>query len=183
MPSLGKKLQGGIKSLGKKAQSATSFIGNKIQNTEKQVQKGISKGIDAGQTVLRKTEKGIEAASGKLGAVKQGLMTGARVLDSLQTSGIATSVPGLSLGLGAVSTALKGGAKGFQKLQDVGADARLATGKAKNQLSTVGQNVSGKVSQVAAKATSKVEKVGERAKELERQAQEDLSNARSAFQG
>jgi 16S rRNA C1402 N4-methylase RsmH len=183
MPSLGKKLQGGISSLGKKIQSTTGTIGKKIQGVEKQVQKGISKGIDVGQNVLNKTEKGIVAASGKLGAVKQGLMTGARVLDSLQTSGIATSVPGLSLGLGAVSSALKGGAKGFQKLQDVGADARLATAKGKNQLSTVGQNVSGKVSQISGKAQARVEKVGERAKELEKQAQADLSNARSAFQG
>ncbi len=183
MPSLGKKIQGGIKSLGKKVQGTTAGIGKKIQEVEKQVQKGISKGVDAGQTVLRKTEKGIVAASGKVGAIKQGLLTGARVLDSLQSSGVAGMVPGLSLGLGGVSSALKGGASGLKKLQDVGADARMATGKAKNQLSTVGQNVSGKVSQVAAKAGARVEKVGERAAALEKQAQEDLSDARSAFQG
>lgn len=183
MPSLGKKIQGGIKSLGKKVQGTTAGIGKKIQGIERQVQRGISKGVDVGQTVLRKTEKGIEAASGKIGSIKQGLLTGARVLDSLQSSGVAGMVPGLSLGLGGISTALKGGAGGLKKLQDVGADARLATGKAKNQLSTVGQNVSGKVSQVAAKAGARVEKVGERAAALEKQSLEDLSNARSAFQG
>ena len=183
MPSLGKKISGGIKTLGKKVQGTTRLIGNKIQETEKQVQKGIAKGIDVGQNVLDKTEKGIVAASGKIGAVKQGLMTGARVIDALQTSGIAGSIPGLSLGLGAVSAGLKGGASGLKKLQDVGADARMATAKGKNQLSTVGQNVSGKVSQVAAKAGAKVEKVGERAAALEKQAQEDLSSVRSAFQG
>jgi len=183
MPSLGKKIQGGIKSLGQKIQGTTASIGKKIEGVERQVQKGISKGVDVGQTVLRKTEKGIESASGKIGSVKQGLLTGARVLDSLQSSGVAGMVPGLSLGLGGLSTALKGGAGGLKKLQDVGSDARLATGKAKNQLSTVGQGVSGKVSQVAAKATSKVEKFGERAAALEKQAQEDLSDARSAFQG
>jgi hypothetical protein len=78
---------------------------------------------------------------------------------------------------------LKGGAGGLKKLQDVGADARMATAKGKNQLSTVGKNVSGKVSQVAVRAGSKVEKVGERAAALEKQAMEDLSGVRSAFQG
>lgn len=181
MPSLGQKISGGIRTLGKKAQGTTRLIGKKIQGVEKQVQKGISKGIDVGQTVLRKTEKGIEAASGKIGSVKQGLLTGARVIDALQASGVAGMIPGLSLGLGGVSAGLRGGASGLRKLQDVGHDARMATGKAKNQLATVGKNVSGKVSQVAAKAGSKVERVGERAMALEKQAQEDLSGVRSAF--
>ena len=74
-------------------------------------------------------------------------------------------------------------ASGLKQLQNVGADARMATGKAKNQLSTVGQNVSGKVSQVSGRAQAQVEKVGERAKALEAQAQQDLGNVRSAFQG
>lgn len=182
MVSLGKKISGGIRTLGKKVQGTTRFLGNKIQNVEKQVQKGISKGIDIGETALRKTEKGIVAASGKIGSIKQGLLTGARVIDALQSSGVAGMVPGLSLGLGGVSAGLRGGAAGLKKLQDVGSDARMATGKAKNQLATVGQNVSGKVSQVAAKAGSRVEKVGERAAALEKQAQEDLSGVRSAFQ-
>lgn len=181
MPSLGQKLKGGISSLGKKISGTTTSIGKKIQGVEKQVQKGIAKGIDVGQNVLDKTEKGIVAASGKIGSVKQGLLKGARVIDALQSTGLAGTIPGLSLGLGAVSAGLKGGAGGLKQLQNVGADARMATGKAKNQLSTVGQNVSGKVSQVAGRATSQVEKVGERAKELERQAQADLSNVRSAF--
>ena len=47
----------------------------------------------------------------------------------------------------------------------------------------MGQNVSGKVSQVAAKAGARVEKVSERAAALEKQSQEDLSSVRSAFQG
>jgi hypothetical protein len=183
MVSLGQKISGGIKTLGKKAQGATRQIGSKIQGVEKQIQKGIAKGIDVGQNVLDKTEKGIVAASGKIGSVKQGLLTGARVIDALQTSGVAGMVPGLSLGLGGVSAALKGGAGGLKKLQDVGADARMATAKGKNQLSTVGKNVSGKVSQVAVRAGSKVEKVGERAAALEKQAMEDLSGVRSAFQG
>ena len=181
MRSLGQKLHGGISSLGKKVQGVTRGIGNKIQGIEKQVQKGIAKGIDVGQTVLNKTEKGIEAASGTIGSVKQGLMKGARIIDALQSTGIAQTVPGLSLGLGAVSTGLKGGAKGLKQLQNVGADARMATGKAKNQLSTVGENVSGKVSQISAKAGARVEKMGERAAALEKQAQADLSNVRSAF--
>lgn len=181
MPSLGQKLKGGISSIGKKVTSTASGIGKKIQNVEKQAQAGIAKGIDLGQGALRQTEKGIVAASGKIGSIKQGLLTGARVIDSLQSSGVASMVPGLSLGLGAVSGGLKAGAGGLKKLQDVGADARMATGKAKNQLASVGQNVSGKVAQVSGRAQAQVEKVGERAKALETMAQEDLSNARSAF--
>ena len=181
--SLGQKLSGGLKSLGSKIQNTTTGIGKKIGGVEQKIQQGISKGIDLGQGALRQTERGIVAASGKIGAVKQGLMTGARVIDALQTSGIASMVPGLSLGLGGISAGLKGGASGLKKLQDVGADARLATGKAKNQLATVGQNVSGKVAQVAGKAQAQVEKVGERAKVLEAQAQQDLGDVRSAFQG
>ena len=181
MPSLGKKISKGISSLGKKATSTAAGFGKKIVNVEKQVQSGIAKGIDLGQSALRQTEKGIEAASGKIGSVKQGLLTGARVIDALQSSGVAGIVPGLSLGLGGLSAGLKGGASGLKQLQNVGADARMATGKAKNQLASVGQNVSGKVSQVSGKAQAKVEKLGERAKALENMAQEDLSNVRSAF--
>tara|TARA_R110002126_G_scaffold119455_1_gene260441 strand:- start:483 stop:1034 length:552 start_codon:yes stop_codon:yes gene_type:complete len=183
MRSLGSKLNKGISSLGKKITSTAGSLGKKIVSVEKQAQAGIAKGIDLGQTALQKTERGIEAASGKIGSVKQGLLTGARVIDALQSSGVAGMVPGLSLGLGAVSTGLRGGASGLKQLQNVGADARMATGKAKNQLSTVGQNVSGKVSQVSGRAQAQVEKVGERAKALEAQAQQDLGNVRSAFQG
>jgi len=181
MVSLGKKISGGIRSLGKKVSGTTSTIGKKIQGVEKQVQRGISKGIDVGQNVLQKTERGIEMASKKIGSVKQGLLTGARVIDALQSTGLAGTIPGLSLGLGAVSAGLKGGASGLKQLQNIGSDARMATGKARNQLSTVGQNVSGKVSQVAGRASSQVEKVGQRAKELEKQAQADLSTVRGAF--
>jgi len=162
-------------------QSGVKTVGMKINNAEKQVQKGIGKGIDLGQTVLRKTEKGIEQASGKIGAVKQGFLQGAKVLDALQATGL-SAVPGLGVGLGAVSTALRGSAAGLKKLQDVGADARLATGKAKNQLSTVGGKASAKVSSVAEKVGAQVEKVGERAKMIEANAQEDIRGVRSAFQ-
>jgi len=181
MPSLGQKIKGGITSIGKKVTSTASGIGKKIQGVEKQVQAGIAKGIDLGQGALRQTERGITAASGKIGSVKQGLLTGARIIDALQATGVAGMVPGLSLGLGGISAGLKGSAGGLKKLQDVGADARMATGKAKNQLATVGQNVSGKVAQVSGRAQAQVEKVGERAKALESMAQEDLSNVRSAF--
>lgn len=179
--SLGQKISGGISSLGKKASNTAAGIGKKIANVEKQAQAGIAKGIDLGQTVLRKTDNTIAKASGKIGSVKQGLLTGARVIDALQMSGVAGMVPGLSLGLGALGKGLQAGAGGLQKLQDVGADARLATGKAKNQLASVGQNVSGKVAQVSGRAQAQVEKVGERAKALETMAQEDLGNVRSAF--
>lgn len=181
MPSLGKKISGGIHTLGKKISNTSAGFGKKIHGVERQVQKGISKGIDVGQNVLNKTEHGIQMASKKIGSVKQGLLTGARVIDALQTTGLAGTIPGLSLGLGAVSAGLKGGASGLKQLQNVGHDARMATGKARNQLATVGQNVSGKVSQVAGRASSQVEKVGERARELEKQAQADLSTVRGAF--
>jgi hypothetical protein len=183
MPSLGQKMSRGISSLGKKVQNTATGIGKKISGVEQKIQTGISKGIDLGQVALRKTDNTIAKASGKIGAVKQGLMTGARVIDALQTSGVAGMVPGLSLGLGAISSGLKGGASGLKKLQDVGADARMATAKGKNQLSTVGKNASGKVAQFAGRAQAQVEKVGERAKILEAQAQEDLGDVRSAFQG
>jgi len=181
MPSIGQKLKRGISSIGKKATSISSNIGQKIASVEKQAQKGINKGIDLGQGVLRQTERGIEAASGKIGSIKQGLLKGANIIDALQGSGIASMIPGLSGGLGAVSAGLKGGASGLKKLQDVGSDARLATGKAKNQLASVGQNVSGKVAQASSSAQARVEKIGERAKALETMAQEDLSDVRSAF--
>jgi hypothetical protein len=177
---LGSKLSNTFKGLGNKVQGGVKTLGNKIQATEKLAQKGIAKGIDLGQTALRKTEKGIEQASGKIGAVKQGFLQGARVLDALQSTGLG-SVPGLGMGIGAVSTALRGSAAGLKKLQDVGADARLATGKAKNQLSTVGGKASAKVSNVAERVGAKVEKVGERAKMIEANAQDDIRNVRSAF--
>ena len=180
---LGKKISGGISSLGKKIQGTATGLGKKIQNVEKQAQAGIAKGIDLGQTALRKTEQGIQSASGKIGSIKQGLMTGARVIDALQATGLAGTIPGLSLGLGGISAGLKGGASGLKKLQDVGADARMATGKAKNQLSTVGQRASEQVANVAGRGTAKLERVGERAKAIEAQAQADVGNVRSAFQG
>lgn len=179
---LGSKLSKTFKGLGNKVQSGVATVGKKINMAERQVQRGISKGVDLGQTVLRKTEKGIEQASGKIGAVKQGLLRGANVIDALQSTGL-SSIPGLGMGLGAVSTALRGGAGGLRKLQDVGSDARLATGKAKNQLSTVGEKASARVSTVAGKAGARVEKFGERAKALEEKSQEDIRGVRSAFQG
>ena len=178
---LGTKLSNTFRGLGNKVQGGVKTIGKKIHTAERMAQRGISKGIDLGQTALRKTEHGITMASGKLGAVKQGFLKGAQVLDALQATGL-SAVPGLGLGLGAVSTALRGGAAGLKKLQDVGSDARLATGKAKNQLSTVGAKASSRVSSVAGRVGAKVEKVGERAKMLEEQAQADVRGVQSAFQ-
>jgi len=63
----------------------------------------------------------------------------------------------------------------------VGVDARMATGKAKNQLANVGQKASAEVARVGMQSRSGVERVGERAKAIEAQAQEDVSNVRSAF--
>ena len=178
----GSKLSGAVRGLGTKITKTTAGIGKKIVGVEKQVQKGLAKGIDVGQGVLSKVDKGIAGASGVIGSVKQGLLKGANVIDALQTTGLASMVPGLGVGLGALSVGLRGGASGLKQVQNVGADARLATGKAKNQLASVGQTASGKVSAFAGKAGAKVERVGERAKALEAQAQEDIGNVRSAFQ-
>lgn len=178
----GSKLSGAVRGLGTKITKTTAGIGKKIVGVEKQVQKGLAKGIDVGQGVLSKVDKGIAGASGVIGSVKQGLLKGANVIDALQTTGLASMVPGLGVGLAGLSTGLRGGALGLKQVQNVGADARLATGKAKNQLASAGQTASGKVSAFAGKAGAKVERVGERAKALEAQAQEDIGNVRSAFQ-
>jgi hypothetical protein len=92
-------------------------------------------------------------------------------------------VPGLGLGLGAISSGLKAGSGQLQQLQDVGRDSRLATGKAKNQLASVGDKASGRVATVAGRGQMKLEKFGERSKALEAQTQDDIRNVRSAFQG
>lgn len=177
----GSKLSGAVRGIGTKITKTTAGIGKKIVGVEKQVQKGLAKGIDAGQVLLSKVDKGIAGASGVIGSVKQGLLKGANVIDALQSTGL-SMVPGLGVGLAGLSTGLRGGALGLKQVQNVGADARLATGKAKNQLASVGQTASGKVSAFAGKAGAKVERVGERAKALEAQAQEDIGNVRSAFQ-
>lgn len=177
----GSKLSGAIRGLGTKVSSTTSGLGKKIMSVEKQAQKGISKGIELGQGAIGKVEQGISGASGAIGSVKQGMLKGARVIDALQTTGLASMVPGLGVGLGAVSAGLKGGASGLKRVQDVGADARLATGKMKNQLGSVGEKASAGVAGIASKAGAKVEKVGERAKALEAQAQGEIRGVRSAF--
>lgn len=180
---LGKKLSKATKSLGSKVSKGVETLGKKIANVEQQAQRGISKGVEMGQGAIRDVERGIVAASGKVGAIKQGLNTGARVIDALQTTGLTSMVPGLGVGLGALSTGLKAGSGALQQLQDVGKDARLATGKAKNQLAGAGTTVSGRVANVAGKGQMKLEKIGERSKALEAQTQEDIRNVRSAFQG
>lgn len=179
--AFGTKLSKTVSGLGQKIQKGTSQLGKKIVSVEKQAQRGIAKGIQMGQGAVRDVERGIESASGKIGSVKQGLLKGARVIDALQSTGVASMVPGLNLGLAAASGALRTGAGGLKQLQDVGRDTRMATGKAKSQLASVGQKASEKVSEVGAGAKSKVEKFGERAKALEQQTQEDISNVRSAF--
>lgn len=178
---LGKKLSSSIKSIGKKVSNTASGLGKKIVSVEQQAQKGIAKGIDLGQKTLERVDEGIASASGKIGSVKQGLLKGARVIDALQSTGLASTIPGLGIGLGAVSAGLKGGAAGLKQVQNVGSDARLATGKGKNQLSTVGGKASAGVSRVAGRAGAQVERVGERAKALEAQAQEEVRGVRSAF--
>jgi hypothetical protein len=178
----GSKLSGAVRGLGQKVQNTATGIGKKIASVEKQAQKGISKGIDLGQTVLNKVDKGIAGASGVIGSIKQGVLKGANVLDALQTTGLANMIPGGGLALAGLATGLRGGASGLKKLQDVGADSRLATGKAKNQLASAGQMVSTKVAGVAGKAGAKVERVGERAKALEAQTQDDIRGVRAAFQ-
>lgn len=178
---LGNKLSKSVGGLGQKIQKGVSSLGSKISNVEKQAQRGISKGIEMGQGAVRDVERGIVAASGKVGSIKQGLLKGAKVLDALQTTGVASMVPGLGVGLAAVSGGLKSGASGLKQLQDVGKDTRLATGKAKNQLASVGQQASERVSGAAAMGKGKLEKFGERAKAIEQQTQEDIGNVRSAF--
>ena len=180
---LGKKLSGAVKGLGSKVSGGVESLGKKIANVERQTQRGISKGIQMGQGAIRDVERGIVSASGKVGAIKQGLNTGARVIDALQTTGLTSMVPGLGLGLGAISSGLKSGSRGLQQLQDVGKDTRLATGKAKSQLASVGESASGRVANVAGRGQAKLEKFGERSKALEAQSQEDIRNVRSAFQG
>lgn len=180
---LGKKLSGAVKGLGSKISKGTETLGKKISSVEKQAQAGIAKGIQMGQGAVRDVERGIVAASGKVGAIKQGLNQGARVIDALQATGLTSMVPGLGLGLGAISSGLKAGSGQLQQLQDVGRDSRLATGKVKNQLSTVGEKASGRVANVAGRGQMKLEKFGERSKALEAQTQDDIRNVRSAFQG
>ena len=178
----GKKLSGAFRGIGTKVQNTTTGIGKKIAQVEHRAQKGIAKGIQLGQNAIGKVEQGIAGASGIVGSVKQGMLKGARVIDALQTTGLASMVPGLGMGLGAVSAGLKGGAKGLKQVQNVGADARIATGKMKNQLGSVGEKASAGVSRVAGVAGAKVERVGERAKALEAQAQDEIRGVRSAFQ-
>lgn len=180
---LGKKLSSATKGLGSKISKGTETLGKKISNVEKQAQRGIAKGVEMGQGAIRDVERGIVAASGKVGAIKQGLNTGARVIDALQTTGLTSMVPVLGVGLGAISAGLKSGSRGLQQVQDVGRDSRLATGKAKNQLSTVGETASGRVANVAGRGQMKLEKFGERSKALEAQTQQDIRDVRSAFQG
>lgn len=180
---LGKKLSKSVGGLGQKISKGVEGLGKKVGSIEKQVQAGISKGVQMGQGAVRDVERGIVAASGKVGAVKQGLATGARVIDALQTSGVAGMVPGLSTGLAAVSGGLKAGVGGLQRVQDVGRDTRMATGKAKNQLASVGGQASQRVAGASARTQGKLERVGERAKAIEAQTQEDIRNVRGAFQG
>jgi hypothetical protein len=179
--ALGTKLSKSVSRIGQKIQKGSSQLGQKISGLERQAQRGIEKGIQMGQGAVRDVERGIEGASGKIGSVKQGFIKGARVLDALQATGVAGMVPGLGSGLAAASGALRGGAAGLKQLQDVGRDTRMATGKVKNQLSSVGQKASEKVGDVGGMARSKVEKFGERAKALEQQTQEDISNVTAAF--
>lgn len=178
---LGRKLSSGVKGLGSKVSKGVETLGKKIGNVERQAQRGIAKGVEMGSGAIRDVERGIVAASGKVGAIKQGLNTGARVIDALQTTGLTSMVPGLGVGLGAISSGLKAGSRGLQQVQDVGKDTRLATGKAKNQLSSVGEKASGRVANVAGRGQMKLEKFGERSKALEAQSQEDIRNVRSAF--
>ncbi len=181
MARLGVKLSKKVSGLGNKIQSGVGQLGKKVTKLEKQAQRGISKGVELGQGAVRDVERGIVQASGKVGAVKQGLLKGAQVIDALQTTGLASMVPGLGVGLAGASGALRAGAGGLKKLQDVGRDTRMATGKAKNQLSSVGQRASQEVSGVAGMARGKLEKASERAKALEKMAQEDIEKVGSAY--
>lgn len=180
---LGTKISRSVSALGRKSSNTISMLGKKTSGIEKQLKAGIDKGINAGQTVISKTQQGIESASGKVGAIKQGLNVGARVIDALQTTGIGMAVPGLAPTLGALSTGLRAGAGGLQRVQDVGRDKNLALAKSSNQLASVGQNLQGRVGAVGDKSRAKLERVGERAKAMEAQAQQDISNVNAAFKG
>jgi hypothetical protein len=181
MAPFGKKLSKNISTLGRKVQEGTSMIGRKVTTLERQAKRGIAKGVELGQGAVRDVERGIVQASGKIGSVKQGLLKGANVIDALQTTGLASMVPGLGVGLAGASGALRAGAGGLKQLQDVGRDTRMATGKAKNQLASVGQRASSQVSGVAGRARGGLEKASERAKELEQRAQQDIETVRGAF--
>lgn len=181
MPQLGVKLSKKVSGLGSKIQKGVGQLGKKVSMVEKQAQRGIAKGVQLGQGAVRDVERGIVQASGKIGSVKQGLLKGAQVIDALQSTGVAGMVPGLSLGLAGASGALRTGAGGLKKLQDVGRDTRMATGKAKSQLASVGQRASQEVSGVAGKARGGLEKASERAKALENMAQEDIQKVSNAY--
>lgn len=181
MPQLGVKLSKKVSGIGNKIQKGVGQLGKKVSKLEKQAQRGISKGVELGQGAIRDVERGVEQASGKIGSVKQGLLKGARVIDALQSTGLASMVPGLGVGLAGASGALKAGAGGLKQLQDVGRDTRMATGKAKNQLSSVGQRASQEVSGVAGKARGQLEKASERARAVEKMAQEDIQKVGSAY--
>lgn len=178
---LGTKISKSIGSLGSKVSSTTKSLGSKVGKIEQNVKKGIEKGINLGQGVISQTQRGIEQASGKVGAIKQGLNVGARVIDALQATGIASAVPGLAPTLGAVGAGLRAGAGGLQKVQDVGREKNMALGKRSNQLASLGQKAQGQVGQIAEKSRAKIERVGERAKAIEAKAQEDVANVSSAF--
>ena len=181
MSSLGMKLSKKVRGLGQKFESGTSTLGKKITGLERQAKRGIAKGVQMGQGAVRDVERGIDQASGKVGSIKQGLLKGARVIDALQSTGVASMIPGLGLGLAGASGALKSGAGGLKQLQDVGRDTRLATGKAKSQLSSVGKQATSQVGNVAGSARGKLEKASERARALEKMAQEDIETVGSAF--
>lgn len=177
----GGKLSKTISSLGKKAGGAIEMLGKKSSMIEKRVQSGISKGIDLGQGAIRQTQRGIETASGKVGAIKQGLNYGARVIDALQATGVAGMVPGLAPTLAAVGTGLRAGSAGLQRVQDVGRSQNMALSKRSNQLAGVGQTASARVASAGESSRAKIERVGERAKAIEAQAQSDVKGVRSAF--
>lgn len=177
----GGKLSRAVSSLGQKASSGVSMLGKKSSMIEKRIQSGISKGIDLGQGAISQTQRGIVAASGKVGAIKQGLNVGARVIDALGATGIASAVPGLAPTLGVLSTGLRAGAGGLQRVQDVGREQNMALAKRSNQLAGVGQSASARVASAGESSRAKLERVGERAKAIEAQTQQDIKGVRSAF--
>lgn len=180
---LGTKLSRSVSSLGKKASAGVSMLGKKVSQVERQAKRGIEKGINLGQGAIEQTQKGISQVSGKVGAIKQGLNVGARVIDALQATGVAGMVPGLAPTLGAVGAGLRAGAGGLQRVQDVGKEKQMALAKRSSQLSSIGTKAQGQVGGIAEKSRAKLERVGERAKAMEAQAQSDISGVRSAFQG
>ena len=177
----GGKLSKTISGFGTKISSGVKTLGNKTAMVEKRIQSGISKGIDVGQGAIRQTQRGIEQASGKVGAIKQGLNVGARVIDALQTTGVAGMVPGLAPTLAAVGTGLRAGSAGLQRVQDVGKSQNMALSKRSNQLAGVGKIASARVASAGESSRAKIERVGERAKAIEAQAQQDVKGVRSAF--